>query len=733
MLALLATFLVVPAQGTLIRDDFGIPHVRAATPQAAFRMAGFAVAEDRIQQMDMSRRSARGQLAEVLGSRGVASDKDALRFGYTDAEYRELLSALPVLTRDALTAYAEGVNNHIRVAGLGMRPWEPTDSLAIGVNLVRRFGRGGAGEIRNLLLYTYLNDRLKGETKMAFDDLLWQNTPNSPTTSERNSPMVPATSPFAETEAGAWERHIALLPKVNMFELLPAIRIEEQSEMTELAAEFGVPHKWGSYAILVDKSRATNPMLLNGPQMGFSLPSVVHQMSIESPGYKAIGMDIPGFPGIVVGRTDKSAWGATSGVADTDDIFFVELDPNDPTRYKYKGEWKSFEVTQFSIAVKDGEPQEATREMSVYGPVVLKSVGSGVAYVRKSSLWMHETRALSGILEHVAKNAINFNSLANSIPASFNLFGLGDGISWNYCGDVPLRSPKLDPRLPFPGTGEFDWTGLVKKADMPRQTNPKSGVIVNWNNKPVSWWPNYDTPIWGSIFRNTSIASRLPAQGMISPTDIEGVIRAIAMEDSDATAIIPVMASYPVEGLKGLEATVYDAILSWDGMQMEGTMAPVVYTPFFDFLRRELFEPKLGTMLNPSVFFLATQASLTSKALHGLTEINYLGDRRPGEVIAAAIKRTAESLTATHGEDPSKWAYRDGGINWPGLRRVLYSNRGTYIQLIEKQPTGMFGRFIAPPGVSENKESAHYADQVVRSATWSMLPMEFRSEADNRR
>ena len=416
----------------------------------------------------------------------------------------------------------------------------------------------------------------------------------------------------------------------------------------------------------MDGKRGTNPMLLNGPQMGFSLPSVIHQMSIEAPGYKAIGMDVPGFPGIVVGRTERSAWGATSGVADTDDIFFVQLNPDDPTQYRHKGEWKKFEAVQLSIPVKDANSETVTREMSVYGPVILKSAGSGVAYVRKSTLWMQEPRAFSVILEHAANNRIDFNKLAAEIPASFNLFGLGDGISWNYCGDVPIRSPKLDPRLPIPGTGEFDWSGIVPKNEMPRQTNPKSGIIVNWNNKPVNWWPNFDTPIWGAIFRNASIMSRIPREGRISASDVEGIIREIAMEDSDAAALIPILRKFPVSIVDGTEGFVYRNVMEWDGMKMEGTAAPAIYPRFFDMLRRELFEPKLGLMLNPSVFFLATQASLTEKALRGETQIDYLAGRSASDVIAAAVKRTAVSLSSSLGEDTSKWLFHEEGIVWQG-------------------------------------------------------------------
>src|SRR5688572_28091977 len=199
MLALAAFLVAAPLQSTVVRDDYGIPHVRASDVRSAFKSAGYAVAEDRIQQMDLSRRSARGKLAEVLGTRGVASDKDALRFGYTDAEYTALLDGLPKLTKEAVTAYAEGVKGYIAKAKLEVTPWKPVDSLAIGVNLVRRFGRGGAGEIRNLLLYTYLTDRLGAAAKKAFDDLLWQNDAASPTTAHGAA----SGSPFPATEHGA--------------------------------------------------------------------------------------------------------------------------------------------------------------------------------------------------------------------------------------------------------------------------------------------------------------------------------------------------------------------------------------------------------------------------------------------------------------------------------------------------------------------------------------------------
>ena len=164
---------------------------------------------------------------------------------------------------------------------------------------------------------------------------------------------------------------------------------------------------------------------------------------------------------------------------------------------------------------------------------------------------------------------------------------------------------------------------------------------------------------------------------------------------------------------------------------MEGSAAPAIYPAFFDALRRELFEPKLGGMLNPGVFYLATQASLTDKALRGETAIDYLGGRTVATVIEAAAKRAEEELTRRLDEDTAKWTYTDGGIGWQGLARVPHSNRGTYIQLVEKPASGLVGRFIAPPGVSENRNSRHFSDQVVKALNWTLIPMGFRNAIGN--
>ncbi len=76
----------------------------------------------------------------------------------------------------------------------------------------------------------------------------------------------------------------------------------------------------------------------------------------------------------------------------------------------------------------------------------------------------------------------------------------GDIAYW-HAGRVPIRAAGIDPRFPAPGTGEGDWKGVIPFDQMPHVTNPASGYLVNWNNKPAPWWDNGDRPTWGEIFR----------------------------------------------------------------------------------------------------------------------------------------------------------------------------------------------------------------------------------------
>lgn len=83
------------------RDKYGMPHVYAKTTFGLFHGYGYVVAQDRLFQMEMARRSTQGRVAEVLGPKFVAFDK-GIRANYWPQSIHDQIAALPRADRDIL-------------------------------------------------------------------------------------------------------------------------------------------------------------------------------------------------------------------------------------------------------------------------------------------------------------------------------------------------------------------------------------------------------------------------------------------------------------------------------------------------------------------------------------------------------------------------------------------------------------------------------------------------------
>ncbi len=718
MLAALA--LASIAAAPLTRDAYGVPHIVGSSWEEAFETAGYAVAEDRLWQMETSRRLARGKLAEVMGDAFAASDREVLRVGYTDEELTAQLTKLSDPIKSAFVSYAKGVNRYIAEAKStrklpdgyaknGFEPveWTVEDSTAIAIRLFQQFGRGGAGEIRNMALYTYLaaQPALKGQELDAVDDFAWLNDPRAVSTVMWEDDLVGKRRPLFPVPSRAnTQAHLDSLPKLGLLDLLPGVRLASNEESTRVAESLAAPFKVGSYCIAVAGSRSANgkAMLLSGPQMGFQQPSIVHEMSIRAPGLAVVGMDVPGVPGIAVGHTEKVAWGLTSGVADTDDVFFASTTPLG--QYKLGKELRPIQTLKRTLKVK-GKPDEIVEQTRTHiGPVVLAPKSVPVIFSRRAGAWMEEMQSLEALYSVYASNSVDeVDKAAQKATVNFNLFAADTSgrISYNYCGRMPLRAVGVDPRFPAPM--ELDWQGIIPSGQLPYARDPEKGLFVNWNNKPVSWWPNGDTPVWGRIFRNQVLLDEL-TKPKLTTDDLELAIWKAARSDYNYKAFAPYLAGLSKE---------MDA---FKGLRLEGSVSAGIYNVFFDALRTEIFQPVVGGLMTPDNFRQAVQPSLMLDALEGRTKVKYLGRRSRGEVLAAAWAKAKEKL----GSEPSLWRFTAPGIPVAGQKSIPYSDRGTYIQLVELFAKPI-GRSVLPPGVAESGE--HSQDQVALARAWLFKPM----------
>src|SRR5439155_45894 len=147
------------------RDDFGRPHIFAKTNRGLFTAYGYTLAEDRLWQLEVNRRVARGRLAEIFGpGTPVLSDSFVRTTGYTDAELDAQFAALDAADRAIYESYVAGINRFLAFAaanrparlpfeflalGYFPAPFTTTDLAAFAAFMTRRFGEIGGNELAN--------------------------------------------------------------------------------------------------------------------------------------------------------------------------------------------------------------------------------------------------------------------------------------------------------------------------------------------------------------------------------------------------------------------------------------------------------------------------------------------------------------------------------------------------------------------------------------------------------
>lgn len=682
-------------QSGFVRGDYGVPIIRSNNVFEAMELQGYATAEDRLWQMEMSRRGARSRLAEVLGPGMVNADVEQAKQFYTEAELRAQLVRLPAAMQGWFKAYAKGVNRFIREGnlpdeyernGFKPEPWTEIDSAAITIKLLQTFGRGGAGELRNLALYKFLEAQPKVRDRATdiFGDFAWQNDPNSVPTCPpeddpvKTKPVFPAPSPDITA------KHLASLPPLGVFELLPGVRVVSLDESKRRAEALKTPFKSGSYCVVVNKRKSTTggALLLSGPQMGFTVPSIIHEVSLHAPGLDVAGMAVPGVPGVMVGATPNAAWGLTTGVADTEDIYLLNL--------KDKENWAEGAIrnVSFTIPVKGAEPKVIERRDTDYGQIVFEVGAKKVGFARKRAYEGRELQsyeAVAGLWQ--IKDRKGFDQSVARATMNFNCFiALSNGdIGWRYLGEVPKRPTGFDPRFPLPPTRRAEWDGMIPFDQMPHAWNPKRGYLANWNNKPAAWWPNLDTPAWGEAFRNRLLLSQLEAK-KLSPDSLQKAVVGMATMAETYPAFMPV-----------LKGTLLE---KWNGSYRDDPKLGLIYSRFIGALREELFLGVTGNLGSPENFALVAQPDVMLRALRRETAFDYLQGRSASQVVSTAL----DKAVASAGDNifvPATLPVP------PETKPVPWRNRGTYIQLVE---VGKSGQNVVTPGVAAN--GRHSADQV---------------------
>ena len=366
---------------TIHRDERGIPYVEAQNDEDLYFGQGYATAADRLWQMDLFRRTARGELAEVFtaGPANSALEQDKLHrtYGFSQAAEAEWANTSP-RARAVLEAYARGVNAYaasldpkslppeFQILQYSFRPWTPTDSLVV----VKIF-------------FEALSDTWRL-------DLMRQALSVLP--AERRAELLPVISPIDVLVVGKDTQSKAKTAAVKAEPLSPETlaKLAHNQAVAAAALErigfhtdaLAASNNW----VVSGKHTVTGkPLLANDPHLRPTAPSIWHMVHLSAPGLRVAGVGTAGLPGVILGHNDRVAWGFTNVGPDVQDLYVEKFNPDNPKQYQTPAGWTDAVIRREEIKVRKGVGSKdhdiVTQEVTVtrHGPIIFEGDGKRYA------------------------------------------------------------------------------------------------------------------------------------------------------------------------------------------------------------------------------------------------------------------------------------------------------------------------------------------------------------------
>jgi penicillin G amidase len=679
---------------TVLRDENGIVNIYADDPHDLFLAQGYVHAQERLWQMEVWRHISSGRLSELFGASTLSEDKFIRTLGWRGAAERDL-AALSAGPRDALDAYAEGVNAYIEShrAGLGLafvvagmkagiggvggydiEPWTALDTLAWQKVQAWQLGGNFDTEVFRMLADEKLGDpKLTDALFPPYGDSMPVITPSEaatrlPAVTTASSP-APRTATATDTSDAGW-RDVATIGQ----------RILAIAGLDAGGGLVG-DHQIGSndWVIAPSLSETGGALLANDPHLGISMPSVwfingLHCRTVKADcPYDVTGVTFPGVPGVVLGHNARIAWGATNTDPDVQDLFIEKADPKDADSYLFGKESIPFAVRTETIKVAGAADVVLEVRETRHGPI-LNDVDKRLANAPLLALRWTATADVDGTFEAI----FNFQTATNyeEFRAAFESYGAPsqnfvyadvDGhIGYVLPGHIPIRSDGADQGArPRSGSdGKHEWAGYIPFKELPSQLDPASGTIVSANNAAVdAGYPYYIASEWDPGYRASRIHSLIDhATGGTGGTGV--TIDEMADIQNDTLVLRADLVRPHLAGIEPATPdgkTVLDQLTAWDGMADTDSVGATAYLQFEYRLIRGLFDDELGDLARDYVGSGASwQATIglldhPQSAWWDDTSTTGRTETAP-DIIAAALDAAGADLRNAYGE-PKDWTW----------------------------------------------------------------------------
>lgn len=634
---------------TVFRDSFAIPHIYAENEADLYRAVGFAMAQDRLWQMDLMRRVTQGRLSEIFGDGQLVTDL-LMRSLRIQEKSAALLAQVDPEIIESLEAFSAGVNFYIanrplpfefKVLGYKPEPWESVHSA-------------------NLIGYLSWDLTSGWKTEM----LLYQL--GREVSSDYLSELIPD-----------WKNHDT--PVFPGFDISGTGLSETLLSATMNLQELGVEvfHGSNNWAVSGKKSKTGKPLLANDMHLGLFSPGIWYQMHHVAEGsLNVTGVVLPGQPFIVCGHNDSIAWGMTNVAVDDLD-FYAETLNGDSTKYLLDGRWNDLLVKEELIRVKGKKPVREILKFTHRGPLVNRFKNENETAISMRWIGNEMSNELRSV--YLLNRANSFEDFRDAVrtfrSVSQNVIyaDAAGNIGLQTCAGVPLREGSGIGV--FPGdTTQFDWKGFVPFEELPFEFNPERGYVSSANNKTVpDDYPYYVGTWFAMPDRIDRIREMLEEKEQHDTNSFAWMLNDFKSKKAEMFVSAFLAALESGSGWNETQKTAWQKLQEWDLVLSRESQAASIFEVLFrktaeNLLKDELTKETFNALLGEQILIENLMANVL------LNEHSpWMDDRDTPEkedwngIVIRAFQETVNELEGKFGPHVEDW-------NWGKLHTITLNH-----------------------------------------------------------
>jgi len=626
---------------TIYFDEIGVPHINAKNQRDAYIALGYVHAQDRLWQMELTRRIAAGRLSEIFGKKLLKVDRFFSGLGIEEAADKTIENLDKTAQSYLLTeAYLEGVNQFIKNGNA------PLEFILLGLDIEEY----DIKDVYNVFGY------------MSFSFAVAHKT--DPLLTEIKEKL--GTSYLNELLSASGENLT-----INKTSIPKEINATLSRTVADIMNNLPVSPFIGSnsWVIAPEKTKNGKVIFANDPHIAFSQPSVWYQNHIKTPDFEIYGFNIALMPFPLLGHNKEYAYGLTM-LANDDLNFYVEKNnPENELEYKTPNGFEEYKVLEKTIRIKDEPDTTFFVKVSKHGPIMNGLIEHVIDERPIAMSWIYTQ--LPNEMLSVAHGISHANSLSKfkKSVAKIHAPGLNvmygdakDNIAWFSSATLYQLRDSVSSKTYLDGaSGADEILEYLPFEENPQAINPNWKYVYSANSQPDSvrgkLYPGYYQP----QDRAKRIVALLEEKNDFTKEDVTAMtydVKSSTVSDISKT----LLKNIDQNSLTTAEKRVFSILENWDGNYLKSSVGPTIYNRFLYIFLKATYADELGIgfelFVNSQLQDQVVPAQIrrvNSVWWDNIRTKDILESRT--DIIRASFKETTTFLQNQLGENIEKWTW----------------------------------------------------------------------------